>query len=170
MYLKANVLRIFRDNSRFDLATIYKRKYVKKPILASLGIQIFKIFYPVQTIVVPPGETHISKLLTTLLIFTRAHERLFIVLSILGIPEFHMNFTWIHEFQWISYILLVVLVEDRMISISSPEILLLLKFTLFWTIVHERFSVISHLMPEIPVSQYVGDYIFARMIILEKQS
>ena len=93
MYLKANVLRIFRDNSRFDLATIYKRKYVKKPILASLGIQIFKIFYPVQTIVVPPGETHISKLLTTLLIFTRAHERLFIVLSILGIPEFHMNFT-----------------------------------------------------------------------------
>ena len=81
-----------------------------------------------------------------------------------------MNFTWIHEFQWISYILLVVLVEDRMISISSPETLLLLKFTLFWTVVHERFSVISHLMPEIPVSQYVGDYIFARMIILEKES
>ena len=72
MHLKANVLRIFRDNSRFDLATSYKRKYVKKPILVSLGTQIFKIFSPVQTIVVPPGETNISKLLTTLLIFIRA--------------------------------------------------------------------------------------------------
>ena len=71
MYLKANVLRIFRDNSKFDLATSYKRKYVKKPILVSLGIQIFKIFYMVQTIVEPPGETNISKLLT-LLIFISA--------------------------------------------------------------------------------------------------
>ena len=129
MHLKANVLRIFRDNSRFDLATSYKRKYVKKPILVSLGTQIFKSFSPVQTIVVPPGETNISKLLTTLLIFIRAlsfkvglmvllywvwlpqeleilpscfqsiFERLFIVLSIFKFWEF-LNFMWIsHEFM-----------------------------------------------------------------------
>ena len=72
MHLKANILRISRENSRFDLTTSYKRKYVTKPILVNLGTRIFKNFSPVQTIVVPPGETNISKLLTALFIFIRA--------------------------------------------------------------------------------------------------
>lgn len=124
MYLKANVSGIFRDN----LGTSCKRKYVNKPILVSLGIQIFKIFYMVQTIVEPPGETNTSKLLTLLIFisalsfkvgsvvllywvwlpqkleilpscFQSIFERLFIVFSIFKFWEFP-NFIWIsHEFM-----------------------------------------------------------------------
>ena len=72
MHFKANILRISRENSRFDLATSYKRKYVRKPILVNLGTWIFKNFSPVQTIVVPPGEANISKLLTAIFIFFTA--------------------------------------------------------------------------------------------------
>ena len=48
------------------MATNYERKRVKKPILANLGAQILKKFSLVHTVVVPAGETNISKLLTTL--------------------------------------------------------------------------------------------------------
>ena len=61
MHLKANILRIFREKSSFDLVTSYKKKCVRKPILANLGTRIFKNFSPVQTIVVPPGKTNIKK-------------------------------------------------------------------------------------------------------------
>ena len=72
MHIKANTLQIFREKSRLDLATNYQRKCVRKPISANLGTRIFKKFSPVQAVVVPPGETNISKLLTALLMFIRA--------------------------------------------------------------------------------------------------
>ena len=62
----------FANKKWFGLATNYKRKWVIKPILANLGTRIFKNFSPVQTVVVPPGETNISKL----------HNALFIHLQI----------------------------------------------------------------------------------------
>ena len=71
MQLIAIILRTFRKKSWFGLAANYKRKCVRKPILANQGIRIFKNFSPVQTVMVPPGETNISKLLTALFIFTR---------------------------------------------------------------------------------------------------
>ena len=66
IHLIAIILKIFIEKIWLSLATNYKRKRVKKPILASLGAQIFKNFSMVHTVVVPPGETNISKLLTTL--------------------------------------------------------------------------------------------------------
>ena len=71
MHLKAIILRIFIEKIWFGLATNYKRKCVRKPILVNLGIRIFKDFSPVQTTVVPPGEANISKLLTALFPFIR---------------------------------------------------------------------------------------------------
>ena len=62
----ASILKIFSEKIWLSLATNYKRKRVKKPILASLGAQIFKKFSMVHTVVVPPEETDINKLLTTL--------------------------------------------------------------------------------------------------------
>ena len=90
MHLKANILRISRENSRFDLATSYKRKNVTKPISGNLGTRIFKIFSPVQTIVVPPGETNISKLITALFIFIRA-------LSLKDDPTVLLYWVWVPQ-------------------------------------------------------------------------
>ena len=70
--LKAIILRIFREKSWFGLATSFKRKCIRKLILVNLVTQIFKNFSPVQTVVVPPGETNISKLLTAFFIFIRS--------------------------------------------------------------------------------------------------
>ena len=55
--LKAIILWIFREKSWFGLSTNYKRKCVRKPILANLGTCIFKNFSLVETVVVPVGET-----------------------------------------------------------------------------------------------------------------
>ena len=66
VHLIAIILKIFIVKIWLSLARNYKRKRVKKPILASLGAQIFKKFSMLHTVVVPPGETNISKLLTTL--------------------------------------------------------------------------------------------------------
>ena len=71
MHLKAINLRIFREKSQFGLTTNYKRKCVRKPPLVNLGVQILKNFSPVQTIVVPPGETNINKLFTALFMLIR---------------------------------------------------------------------------------------------------
>ena len=65
MYLKAIILRIFIAKSWFGWATITK-KCIRKPILVNLGTWIFKNFSLVQTVVVPPWEANISKLLTSL--------------------------------------------------------------------------------------------------------
>ena len=72
MHLKAIILRIFRVKSWFVLATNYKRKCVRKPILFNQRTRIFIKLSPVQTTVVPPGKTNISKLLTALFIFIRS--------------------------------------------------------------------------------------------------
>ena len=72
MHIKANILQIFKEKSRLDLATNYQKKCVRKPIIANLATRIFKKFSPVQAIVVPPGEINIIKLLTALLMFIRA--------------------------------------------------------------------------------------------------
>ena len=66
VHLIAIILKIFIVKIWLSLARNYKGKRVKKPILASLGAQIFKKFSMLHTVVVPPGETNISKLLTTL--------------------------------------------------------------------------------------------------------
>ena len=71
MYLKAIILRIFRGKSWFVLATNTKRKWVRKPILTDLGTQIFKTSSLVESVMVPLGETDISKLLTALFISIR---------------------------------------------------------------------------------------------------
>ena len=49
MHLIAIVLQIFREKSWFGLVTNYKKKCVRKPILANLGTRIFKIFSSIQT-------------------------------------------------------------------------------------------------------------------------
>ena len=54
-----------QKKSWFGWTTNDKRKCVRKPILANPVTRIFKHLSPVQTIVGPPGETNISKLLTT---------------------------------------------------------------------------------------------------------
>ena len=68
MHLISIILRIFSDKSWFGLAVNYKRKCVRRLILGNIGTLIFKNWSPVQTVVVPPGETNISKLLTALFI------------------------------------------------------------------------------------------------------
>ena len=71
MYLRVVIFRIFIEKSWFGLVTNYKRKCVRKPILVNLGSRIFKNFSPVQTVVVFPGEVHISKLFAALCFFMR---------------------------------------------------------------------------------------------------
>ena len=71
IHLQTIILRIFRQKSWFGLAANYKRKWVRKTILGNLETWIFTNFSPMQTVVVPPGETNISKLLTPLFIFIR---------------------------------------------------------------------------------------------------
>ena len=71
MHLKAIILRIFMGKSWFALATNNKRKCVRKPILTDLGTQIFKTFSLVEIVMVPLGETDISKLLTALFVSIR---------------------------------------------------------------------------------------------------
>ena len=60
-----------QKKSWFGWTTNDKRKCVRKPILANPVTRIFKHLSLVQPIVVPPGETNISKLLTTIYIFIR---------------------------------------------------------------------------------------------------
>ena len=69
MHLKAIILRIFMGKSWFVLAT--NNKSVRKPILTDLGTQIFKTFSLVEIVMVPLGETDISKLLTALFVSIR---------------------------------------------------------------------------------------------------
>ena len=71
VHLIAIILRIFRKKRWFGLAMNYKRKCVRKPILVDLGTRIFKRFSLVETVVVPPRGSNISKLLTALFIFIR---------------------------------------------------------------------------------------------------
>ena len=59
------ILWIFREKSWVGLTTNYNRRYDREPVLANLGIQISKNFSPVQTVVVPLGETNVSKLFTS---------------------------------------------------------------------------------------------------------
>ena len=63
MHLKAIILQIFIKKSWFGWATNYKKMCQK--------LKFFKNFSPVQTIVVPLGETNISKLLAALFFFIR---------------------------------------------------------------------------------------------------
>ena len=70
MHLIATTLQIFRKD-RLIWQQITKKKCVRKQILANLVTRLFKNFSPVQTVVVPPEETNISRLLTSLFIFMR---------------------------------------------------------------------------------------------------
>ena len=70
MHLKAIILRIFREKSFFGLATNFQKSFGKL-ILGNLGTRIFKNFSLVQAVVVLPGETNISNLLTAPFIFIR---------------------------------------------------------------------------------------------------
>lgn len=72
MHLKVTILRIFMGKSWFVLATNNKRKCVRKPILTDLGTQIFKTFSLVEIVMVPLGETDISKLLTAIFLSIRS--------------------------------------------------------------------------------------------------
>ena len=57
MHFITVILQIFRQKSWFGLAANYLKK------CAMQGFEFLKMFIPVQTVMVPPGESNIIKLL-----------------------------------------------------------------------------------------------------------
>ena len=66
MHLKAIISQTVRKKSWFGLTINYKRKCFRKPVPINLQLEILKNFSPVETLVVPLGETKINKLLKLL--------------------------------------------------------------------------------------------------------